>query len=495
MAHWPRENTFFPCQSERMQFANRWLLIAFASLSLGGCAATPKHVASAAEYDLACGRVSVSKIDSDHYAASGCGRGAVYTRTCDGGSCRWGRLRHGHEVEVANGYVPDPNAQNLPPREVLEAPAPEQRQVTPAPAPGQREVLPAPAPGADQKPAAASDGAAPADGSSIQGGAQGLVQQDNTQQLALSSGDLNNVQTQIPATQTVQRVQYAPPVALVETRPPQPYSNYTWIGGYWWWGSLGWTWVPGYWCPPYYGYSYIGGGWYWYNSWWWYYPGGWGYPGTRTVVYTPAPRTNVVTTTRTFHPHQGVMTGMGNSHIGAAPIRSIAPTQAFRPQHSPLLHPNNSAQAAQAFHGNTPSSAPHYFQPSTSARNWGTPSTSHSFVSPTQSHTYLNPSTTHSFVSPGRIVAPNQPSFPRSSYQTQAFHGSSSPSFHNSAPHYSAPPPHVNSSSSFRSSRPPPSSFGSGAFRGGGGGGFHSGGGGGGFHGGGGGGGFHGGHH
>src|SRR5262245_50289546 len=129
-----------------MAFANRWFSVAFACVSLGACAASPKPVLSVAEYDLSCSKVEVSRVDDDHYAASGCGRGAVYVQSCDDGAgCRWARMRHGHEVDVAAAQAPiygEPA-----PREVIAAPPPEERQVLPAPPPAEREILPAPPPG------------------------------------------------------------------------------------------------------------------------------------------------------------------------------------------------------------------------------------------------------------------------------------------------------------------------------------------------------------
>jgi hypothetical protein len=118
---------------------------------LAGCATTQQRteVAGAAALDLACEAVEVSELSDGSYAASGCGRGAVYTQLCDYNGCRWGRLRHGHEQQVAASMMPPPTAG----REILAAPPPEQRMVLPAPAPDGNVAPPAPPPPPGASPA------------------------------------------------------------------------------------------------------------------------------------------------------------------------------------------------------------------------------------------------------------------------------------------------------------------------------------------------------
>jgi hypothetical protein len=321
-----------------MPFANRWFIVAFACVSLGACAASPRPVLSVAEYDLSCPQVEVSRIDDNHYAASGCGRGAVYVQSCDDGAgCRWARMRHGHEVDVAAAQAP---LYGTPaPREVIAAPPPAQREVLPAPAPGSPEVVPAPAPDATSGGEAPAPDAAPAPASSTT-----PVQEDQLSQ---------PYQAEVPAVPAAQRVQYAPPAPIVETRPAPPQVTYIWVGGYWWWGDWGWTWVPGYWAPPRRGFVWVGGGWYWYSSMWWYYPGGWCYPGSRVVVYAPAPRPQRVVTVRTIRPHSvssspavasraprsgAAVSPRAPVASAPAPVRSAASASSFRPRESPLMH-------------------------------------------------------------------------------------------------------------------------------------------------------------
>ena len=224
------------------------------------------------------------RLGSGRYAASGCGRGAVYEQRCDGGDCRWGRLRHGHELTVASSsFAPAsaevtsggaaaalPSMAAAPP-----APAPEPRVIEPAPAPDARTVQPAPAPDVDstgqqQSPLLVDDAAQ----------AQAL------DPVPLTADDLSDpYQAQVPAEPVAQQTSQTPPVALVETRPSPPSPTYIWVGGYWWWSTGGWLWVPGYWCPPVVGYTYLPGRWYWSVGYWNYWPGGWALPGSRTVVY------------------------------------------------------------------------------------------------------------------------------------------------------------------------------------------------------------------
>jgi len=287
-----------------------------------GCASTgsKRAVVTVATHDLSCDRVDVSEVSQNKFAAYGCGRGAVYTQLCEGSECRWGRLRHGHESSIAAASQP-PVAES---REILPAPA-EPRQVLPAPAPEQRQVIPAPppaanAPGADTGASPLQPGAAPA-----------------AAPVSLSDGDLSApYQTQVPAQPTAQQTTEAPPVPLVETRPPLPYYNNVWISGYWWWGTgASWVWAPGYWCAPYYGYSYIPGGWYWRGGYWNYGPGGWARPGTTTIINRNfPPRASTVATTRSFTPHRVVRsaTPMQGQRVGQA-------QGSFQPRGSPLMAP------------------------------------------------------------------------------------------------------------------------------------------------------------
>jgi hypothetical protein len=322
----------------------RVLLAASSSFLAAACASTPKPILSVARYDLGCAEVSAVKLPSGAYAASGCGRGAVYAYACDGGGCRYGRLRHGHESEVAgvtSGAAVAPAASAPQP-----APAPALREVLPAPAPATapREVLPAPAPGA------AAD-AAPAP-------AVALTADEQAVQPVPASGDLSQpYQAQVPLEQTAQRSAYPPPAPLVETRPPPPAPTYVWVGGYWWWGMSAWNWLPGYWSSPMYGYSYVPGGWYWSSGAWWYGPGGWARPGSRVIVqhvHRPGP----VATVRSYGGGYGGHGGNTLRAGGGAPVRIggagsatvVRPTQGgygtgravapapsgFRPQSSPL---------------------------------------------------------------------------------------------------------------------------------------------------------------
>jgi hypothetical protein len=401
-----------------MPFANRWCWVAFACVGLGGCAASPKPVLSVAQYDLSCSAVEVSRVDDEHYAASGCGRGAVYVQSCDDGAgCRWARMRHGHEVDVAAAQAPLMGVPQQ--RQIIGAPPPEQRQIMPAPPPGSREVIPAPPPDATSGGNAAPGAAVPTSG----------------QDSALSAP----YQAEVPAVPTSQQTQYTPPAPLVEDRPPPPSPSYVWVGGYWWSGDWGWTWVPGYWTPPRPGYAWYGGGWYWYSSYWWYYPGGWCYPGTRTIVYAPSPRPTRVVTVRTIRPNAGAH---GSTVIASAP--RPAPSS-FHPQGSPLLHYPSPAMSSRL----VPSSASSRLVP---------PSSQVQAFHPGQPN--------HS--SFGRLVRPNESVPPRSSYGSHAsslgYGGSSASHFgrtpSSSVSSHSFSRPHGSSSfSSHPSSRPPASSF------------------------------------
>jgi hypothetical protein len=372
-----------------------WWAAGFAVL-LSGCAGrVPEQARRAATYDLGCPDVEVARLDKDRVAASGCGRGAVYTQICNGASCQWGRLRHGHEQAIANTLQP-----LLPPapREVIQAPPPEQRQVQPAPAPQQREVIPAPPP--DASSAAQPGSMAPSDSP---------LQQPGSSVMPLSSGDLSTpYQAEVPTTPVAQQVTQAPPAPLVETRPPPPAPNYAWIGGYWWWGPSAWTWVPGYWGPSYYGYSYIPGSWYWYGGYWCYGPGGWARPGTTIIINRNLPpRPSAVATVRSFTPHR-VSVAQGSTVHRVTPAPS-----GFSPRTSPLYGGSNRVVR-------TPSSAGgiRYSTPSGSSR-YGAPNV-------------------------GRVVSPNSVLSPRSSYGSGGFAPHTSGSSGYSAPRsyggsYSAP--------------------------------------------------------
>jgi hypothetical protein len=317
-----------------------WL--GFVSVLLVGCAGSAKPVRSVAEYDLSCGNVEVNRIDDERYAAYGCGRGAMYVQSCDGSGCRWARMRHGHEAEVA-GAAPVPALRTPAPREVQAAPPLPSREVTPAPAPQQREVLPAPAPSSSATPAT-SGGEAPALGQ---------------QTTPLTQGELSDpYDSEVPAQPVAQQVADAPPEPLVETRPAAPRVTYVWVGGYWWWNSPAWVWVPGYWCPPRPGFVYIGSYWYWSSGWWWYYPGGFGYPGTTTVVYAPAPRTQRVATVRTFRPHRTVHSTP--ARVDNSPRTVTSSGSSFRPTASPLTrYPSAHASARNVTAQRAPSASSH----------------------------------------------------------------------------------------------------------------------------------------
>jgi len=296
---------------------------------LSACAATPKQVVSAAQQDLACPTAQVAKIDTDRYGASGCGRGAVYMRLCDTSGCRWGRLRHGHEVGVAAQLAPAPTA--APEREVLPAPPPEAREVLPAPAPLEREILPAPPPPNTQSPSAPPDTSAPAP----------TPTNATPAPVPLSQGDLSEpYDATVPERPTAQQVSYAPPQPLVDDRPPPPAPTYVWVGGYWWWASSGWLWLPGYWCEPMNGYAYNSGYWYWATGNWWYWPGGWSRFGNTTIVVQTAPRPQRIVRVRSFTPRSTVPANGNRVAAAQTPARAVvqaAPVSTFRPQGSPLL--------------------------------------------------------------------------------------------------------------------------------------------------------------
>jgi hypothetical protein len=417
-----------------MAFANRWFSLAFACVGLGACAASSRPVQSVAQYDLSCARVEVTRVDDDHYAAAGCGRGAVYVQQCEGGECRWARLRHGHEVDVAAAQVPLVGTP-APQREVLPAPAPAGREVLPAPPPGSREVLPAPPPEATSGGETSPDAA--------------------TQPLENSSLS-DPYQTEVPAVPAAQRTTYPPPAPLVETRPAAPSVTYVWVGGYWWWGDWGWTWVPGYWAPPRPGFVWVGGGWYWYSSWWWYYPGGWCYPGTRVVAYAPAPRPQRVVTVRTIRPHAEARRPAVATHSPTrAPVRTIEPARSaaspsqFTPQRPPLLRYPGTSSAGRERLLASPQRAPSGYSvaPATGGSRAGA---SLRASPPSSSHGRL--------VKPGSTVPPRSTLSPRSSSAPSASRFDRTPQVKSAAPR-SRPPstvsPRAPSRSAPSSLRPP----------------------------------------
>lgn len=311
----------------RASTGQRALHATFALLTsvLTGCAASgaQRSVVNVATHDLGCDRVDVAEISQNRYAAYGCGRGAVYAQLCNEGDCRWGRLRHGHESSIAAASQPAVAES----RELLQAPAAAPREVLPAPAPEQREVIKAPPPAAS---APGADGASP-----LQPGAAAAAA---PAPVALSDGELSEpYQTEVPAQPVAQQTTVAPPVPLIETRPPPPAYNHVWISGYWWWGTgARWVWAPGYWCPPYYGYSYIPGSWYWYGGYWNYGPGGWARPGTTIIINRNfPPRPSNVAVTRAFTPHRVVRS---DATSGAHRVVGQAPS-GYQPRSSPLMAP------------------------------------------------------------------------------------------------------------------------------------------------------------
>ncbi len=305
--------------------------------SVLGCAATPKQVVNIARADLACPSAEVTQIGGDRYGASGCGRGAVYTRLCDDAGCRWGRLRHGHETAIAGQLQP-----------ASAAPAPEEREVLAAPAPATREIIPAPPPGgADAPPlvapvAAPDASAAPATPTAPGAPGAALAPAATPTPVPLSEGELSApYDATVPERPQPQQTAYAPPQPLVDDRSPPPAPYYQWVGGYWSWGASGWVWLPGYWCAPVMGYSYMPGYWYWSSSYWWYWPGGWARPGTRTIVVQTAPRPQRIVRVRGFTPRSGGGTSGRASVASAAPAHGVgraSPMTGFRPASSPLLH-------------------------------------------------------------------------------------------------------------------------------------------------------------
>ncbi len=428
------------CQALLMEWAKRVVWAGVLSLCWVSCAGAQKPVQSVAEYDLGCSKVEITRIEKDRYAAYGCGRGAMYVESCEGGECHWARMRHGHEDEIARQNQPASSAPAAP-REILPAPTPEQREVLPAPAPQQREVLPAPPPGA----ASGAQGA-PAASSGGEAAPQSGDAQLGSQVTPLSQGDLSDpYQATVPEQATAQQVAYAPPAPLVETRPPPPSVTYVWVSGYWWWATPGWTWVPGYWCPPRPGFVWIGSSWYWSSGWWWYYPGGWGYPGTHTVVYAPAPRPNRVVTVRTFHPHRTVRPAPAPSRLsegrpaGMNPSRGVASSPAlhpaYRPTQSPLVrypatsHAASRQQSAFATRSDYPSS-------SSFARPQGAPGRLVQPHAPRPSYsTFSSPSRNYN------SIMPRSSSVPTGSHVRPSSGGSRIQSSHSFS--HGSPPSHI----------------------------------------------------
>ncbi len=318
------------------------------ALFLAGCATAPMQVTTIARQDLACPDADLAKISSDRYAASGCGRGAVYVHLCDGRGCRWGRLRHGHETALAEQIAP--SAANEP-REVVPAPPPEAREVLPAPAPAVRQILPAP----DSN---AGDTGAQAPGQAAPDTATPAAPAAAPAPVPLSQGEVSApYYAVVPDRPSVQRVAYAPPQPLVDDRPPPPASGHQWVNGYWFWGTSGWVWLPGYWATPVVGYGYQPGYWYWSTNYWWYYPGGWCRPGSTTVVYQIAPRSQRTVHVRAFAA-RGVHRSRGPFASGSNGTHGIvhASRQGFRPRSSPLLsYPRSLGSSARA--SSTPGSS------------------------------------------------------------------------------------------------------------------------------------------
>jgi hypothetical protein len=361
---------------------------------LAGCAAkAPPQVVSVASHDLGCDQVDVAELGSDRFAASGCGRGAVYTQVCDVSGCRWGRLRHGHEQAVVYGQVAPGT------REILPAPAPEQRQVLPAPQPEQRQIIPAPPPagsaGGENAPGGEPGAAGPVN---VTPAPASATPTDSPLQTgaapAYAQGDLSvPYEAEVPTQQSVQQVTQAPPAPLIETRPPPPVRNYVWISGYWWWGTgFAWTWVPGYWCPPYYGYAYVPGSWYWSTGYWWYGPGGWARPGTTVIIHHHVPvRPSGVAVVRSFTPHRvGPAVHSGGVHrVVQAPRGGY-----YTPRQSPLY--NSGARVSRP----APSGGRYYSPGYTGGTRYSAPSGGSRYGAP----------------GVGRVVAPDSSVRPRSSY-------------------------------------------------------------------------------
>ncbi len=306
------------------------LLCAFA---LGGCAATPKRVENVARRDLDCQNVQIAKLDDGRYAASGCGRGAVYVELCEGDSCHFGRLRHGHEASIAEKVAPVPSAGGEA-REVIAAPPPPEREVIAAPSPAEREIVPAPPP-------EGTDAGAGDEGGGSSDAVPAPAADTPPAPVPLSQGELSDpYEASVPERPSAQKTQAAPPEPLVEDRPPPPYPSHVWVSGYWWWGASSWLWVPGYWCPPYAGFGYVPGYWYWSVGYWWYWPGGWARPGTTIIVRDVAPRPRRIVPVRSFTARAQSVSAVRPTpapRSAVRPSRSVQASRAFQPTRSPLL--------------------------------------------------------------------------------------------------------------------------------------------------------------
>ena len=238
-------------------FLSRSCAVLIAALpALGGCAGSvPAPLSAAARHDLQCEQVEVSEAGRDRYAASGCGRGVLYAKSCGDKGCAWTRLPTGAETPPTTAGSEQYTAAPAPPREIIQAPPPAQREVIAAPPPADaqmRQVIPAPPPANAEAPNAPQSDAAAA------------PQPYAPEQTPLAQGDLSDpYQAEVPAAPAVMRSEYPPPAPLVEPRPAPPQPSYVWVTGYWWWNTPAWVWAPGYWCAPRYGYNYLAGGWYW----------------------------------------------------------------------------------------------------------------------------------------------------------------------------------------------------------------------------------------
>jgi len=330
---------------------------------LCACAGAPKQVANVARSDLGCDQVQVTRVADNRYVGSGCGQVRTYAQLCGDGGCTWVRLRGPEEqAESAGGVAASPSA-TPPPREIIQAPPPQQREIIQAPPPAQaapREIIPAPPPASatDAQGTQSGGAAPPADASTT------TPQSFTPQATPLSQGELSTpYQTEVPVEPVVQRVEVAPPVQLVEERPLPPAPNYVWVSGYWWWNTPRWVWVTGYWCPPRRGYAYVPGSWYWSNNYWWYGPGGWARPGSTYIAYRLPPRQHRVIVTRNFSPHRATaiapppLRGSGYG-LSRAPSRATSPGSAprsFTPQGSSLYrYPSRVGPA----HSSSPSRSP-----------------------------------------------------------------------------------------------------------------------------------------
>ncbi|MET0341157.1 MAG: hypothetical protein ABW252_09150 [Polyangiales bacterium] len=374
--------------------------------SLVGCAGSaPEPLTAAARHDLQCEQVELSEAGRDRFAASGCGRGVLYAKSCGDKGCAWTRLPTGAEPPPPpTSGSEQVSAAPAPPREIIQAPPPAQREVIPAPPPADaqmRQVIPAPPPAnGDAANGPQSDAAALQPGDAQQPYA--------AQQTPLEQGELSApYQAEVPSTPTVMRSEYPPPAPLVETRPVPPQPSSVWVTGYWWWSTPAWVWAPGYWCAPRYGFNYVPGSWYWSTGAWWYGPGGWARPGSTLIVEHVHSRPSRWTTTRSFRPYHHV-TGYGyappsrvapkSANYGyAGPTRSYAPSRGYAPSYgrAPASTPGTRYAPATGFSpgryvsGNTrPEYAPN--RAVVGARGYGPAQAPRSFT-PQQSPLYRYP--------------------------------------------------------------------------------------------------------